>query len=97
MIIEQGDAFAQTVIEGADSALPFAVESLLPNALHAEAREKNRTANAVFELLTYLDSELMRVEYLGELSRLLGIREDILSNRLQKLPRDKKSSILCEQ
>jgi hypothetical protein len=52
---------------------------LLPNPLKAEAREKNRTANAIFELLTFLDSELMRVEYLGELSRLIGIREDILS------------------
>ncbi|MDA9764003.1 MAG: DNA primase [Opitutales bacterium] len=79
VIIESGDKFANQIIEGSESALPFAVRSLLPNALQAEAREKNRTANAIFELLTHLDSELMRVEYLGELSRLLGIREDILS------------------
>ena len=78
-IIEQGEAFAEEVVKRAHSALPFAVHSLLPNPLKAEAREKNRTANAIFELLTFLDSELMRVEYLGELSRLLGIREDILS------------------
>jgi len=79
IIVQQGEVFATQVIEGADSALPFAVESLLPNAITADAREKNRTANAIFELLTHLDSELLRVEYLGELSRLLGIREDILS------------------
>jgi len=78
-IIEQGEAFSQQIIKEAESALPFVVNSLLPDLQKADAREKNRTANAVFELLTYLDSELMRVEYLGELSRLLRIREDILS------------------
>ncbi|MCZ6673294.1 MAG: DNA primase, partial [Verrucomicrobia bacterium] len=79
VILEKGDAFVEEVYKEAISALPFAIRSLLPDAHSAEAREKNRVANAIFELLTHLDSELMRVEYIGELSRLLGIREDALS------------------
>lgn len=79
IILEQGDSFAAEVINKATGALPFAVFSLLPHPVEAEPREKNRAANAIFELLTHLDSELMRVEYLGQLSRLLGIQENILS------------------
>ncbi len=78
-ILEQGDSFKEEVIKNAVGALPFAIHALLENPKEADPREKNRAANAIFELLTHLDSELMRVEYLGELSKLLGIREDILS------------------
>ena len=79
IISEKGISFKNEILKDATGALPFAVHTLLPEPRSAEPREKNRTANAIFELLTHLDSELMRMEYLGELSRLLGIREDILS------------------
>lgn len=78
-ILEKGESFKEEVIENALGALPFAIHALLEKPKEADPREKNRAANAIFELLTHLDSELMRVEYLGELSKLLGIREDILS------------------
>jgi DNA primase len=79
IILEKGEAFKKEILEKASGALSFGVHALLPEPRSAEPREKNRAANGIFELLTYLDSELMRMEYLGELSRLLGIREDILS------------------
>ena len=79
IILSSGESFSKTIIAEAIPALPFAIQALLPDPRNAEARDKNRAANAIFELLIHLDSELMRVEYLGELSKLLGIREEILS------------------
>ena len=79
IITQKEISFKNEILLEASGAVPFAVHALLPEPRSAEPREKNRTANAIFELLTHLDSELMKMEYLGELSRLLGIREDILS------------------
>ena len=78
-IVQTGQAFSDQVLCGASDALEFAVHALLPNPGEAEAREKNRTAKAVFELLSQLDSELMKMEYLGQLSRMLFIAEEVLS------------------
>lgn len=79
IIVERGPSFKEHLLQTAQAALPFAVKSLLPHVASADAREKNRAANALFELLSHLDSELMRMEHLGELSRLLGIQEYVLS------------------
>ena len=79
-ILKMGEAFKNEIMNNAVGALPFAIQALLENPREASPREKNHTANAIFELLTHLDSELMRAEYLGELSKLLRIREDILSS-----------------
>ena len=79
VIISEGKAFKENLLNNSIRALPFAVQSLLPDPHTAGARDKSRVANATFELLTHLDSEIMRVEYLSELSRLLGIGESILS------------------
>ncbi|MCB1124520.1 MAG: toprim domain-containing protein, partial [Verrucomicrobiae bacterium] len=78
-IAKSGSSFREKILNEAQPALRFAVGSLLQNVQTADPREKNRAALAVFELLSYLDSELMRMEYLSELSRLLGIQEYVLS------------------
>ncbi|MBH54183.1 MAG: DNA primase [Opitutaceae bacterium] len=99
-ILKSGTAFAKSALADSIGAIPFAVQSLVEDPLNANPREKNRTANAIFELLTQLESELMRMEYLRELSRLLGIREDILSadfkNYLSKKFRRSQVSTLAE-
>ncbi len=79
LVVQEGSALLGRIKNESISALKFAVDSLLPNAVKATALEKNRTANSVFEMLTHLNSELMRMESLSSLGRLLGIREEILA------------------
>ena len=79
VILKSGNAFASQVKEGAISALQFAIDVLLPHPAQATPQEKDRAAKATFALLSNLGSELMRIEYLAQLSRLLRIEEAALS------------------
>ena len=79
VIIKSGEAFPAMVKEGALSALEFAIGALLPHPALASPQEKDRAAKAIFALMSNLESELMRVEYLNQLARFVGIEEAALS------------------
>ena len=91
VILETGDAFASLVKEGALSPLQFALNVLLPHPAQATPQEKDGAAKASFALLSNLGSELMRVEYLSQLARLMNIEEAVLSTDFKKFLSVKKS------
>ncbi len=79
VILKFGDSFASKLREGAVSALQFAAKVLLPHPSESTPQEKDQAAKAAFALLANLESELMRVEYLAQMARLMEIQEKALS------------------
>jgi len=99
VIQKQGEAFKETLLNNTTSALPFALQSILGKPGQASPRDKTRAAKAIFELIHIMESELMRVEAVNELARLLHLRPDVLAadyhqfilSRPRQAPNDRQS------
>jgi DNA primase len=83
VIAAKGTSFVEELLKYARPALPYVVKALLPNPVTAEPIEKNRTANAVYELLSNLPSEGMMSALSEDLEVLLGIKKEIISRDLK--------------
>lgn len=57
----------------ADTAMRFAVQSLLADPLQASAREKQDALRMLFEIIQQCPSAVMQDDFLGEISRLMAL------------------------
>jgi DNA primase len=72
LFLEKGAAALVDLDKKAESAMTFAVRSLLPSA-NPTAREKADALRALFEILEQSDSAMMRADYLAEACRHAGV------------------------
>jgi len=68
LFLEKGEAALAELDQKAQSAMAFAVRSLLPKP-NPSAREKADALRALFEILENAESEMLRADYLAEVCR----------------------------
>ena len=73
LFLEKGLAAYDEVKGGSLGAMEFAVRSLLPQAASAGPEQKTRAAQALFEIVAQAESDVARVAFVDELSRLLRL------------------------
>jgi DNA primase len=71
LFLEKGAGALAELDRDAESAMAFAVRSLLPSA-RPSAREKADALRELFEILAQSDSAMLRADYLAEACRLAG-------------------------
>jgi DNA primase len=72
LFLEKGPAALADLDKNAESAMAFAVRSLLP-AANPTAREKADALRELFEILAQAESAMMRADYLAEACRHAGV------------------------
>jgi len=66
LFLERGIAAYEEVKRGAQSAMTFACQAVLPDVLGASAEAKSRAAQTVFEIIAAAESEVARSQFIAE-------------------------------
>ncbi len=83
LFLERGLAAYAELQQGSFSAMEYACHSVLPDPKSASSEQKSRAARTVLELVTGIESEVARSEFLNEAARHLQITASALQHDFQ--------------
>jgi|UniRef100_UPI004049E353 DNA primase len=93
LFLEQGLPAYAELKRGSLSAMSYACQTALPDPVVASSEQKSRAARSILELVSTIESEVARSEFLNEAARHLHITASALQHDLQTFTKKQGQNI----